>query len=382
MSSSSSNDSHWYKFDDGDVSEFKMDEEEMRTQCFCGVYTGEVYDNIVKRMAYKKQKRWWNAYILFYERLPRTDSPRSKENVHNASFTSSSATNIAVNDENNTVKSSGVGSLASLEVAKKSGLQMDELTSSISSIQLQQSVKMPANILKSVHKKNIKFLHHRHHFSPEYFQFIKKLAQANFGYCQSEQAMSDEGEELCLASVQLTVKFLFSVGFRVKKTLRGPVNDWYEILYNYAKHSFKARQWLARYFLIENSIVIPQYLLDCPTNEIRSTISKMLVALVHLSNTDPPMEVKLSEICAPSSSLAEFVAASASQQQLLAASQQTQPIDPNKSRLISVNDSIIQTLLSILSKRDLINEQSSKYLIQFFQFFTIYCSLGIQQVRI
>jgi ubiquitin carboxyl-terminal hydrolase 9/24 len=22
----------------------------------------------MKRMAYKKQKRWWNAYILFYER--------------------------------------------------------------------------------------------------------------------------------------------------------------------------------------------------------------------------------------------------------------------------------------------------------------------------
>ena len=193
--------------------------------------------------------------------------------------------------------------------------------------------------------------------------------------------MSEEGEELCLASVQLAVKFLFSVGFRVKKTLRGPVNDWYEILYNYAKHSLKARQWLARYFLVENSLVIPQYLLDCPSNEIRSTISKMLVALVHLANTDAPMELKLSEICAPSSSLAVFVAASASQQQLLSASQQAQPIDPNKSRLISVSDSVIQTLLSILSKRDLINEQSSKYLIQFFQFFTIYCSLGIQQVR-
>ena len=46
-----------------------MDDEELRTQCFGGEYTGEVYDNVMKRMAYKKQKRWWNAYILFYERL-------------------------------------------------------------------------------------------------------------------------------------------------------------------------------------------------------------------------------------------------------------------------------------------------------------------------
>ena len=43
------------------------------------------------------------------------------------------------------------------------------------------------------------------------------------------------------------------------------------------------------------------------------------------------------------------------------------------------SDSLIQTLLSILSKRDLITEQSSKYLIQFFQFFNFYCSLGLQQ---
>ena len=35
--------SGWYKFDDGDVSEAKMDDdEEMRNQCFGGDYVGEV----------------------------------------------------------------------------------------------------------------------------------------------------------------------------------------------------------------------------------------------------------------------------------------------------------------------------------------------------
>lgn len=33
----------WYKFDDGEVTECKMDdEEEMKTQCFGGDYMGEV----------------------------------------------------------------------------------------------------------------------------------------------------------------------------------------------------------------------------------------------------------------------------------------------------------------------------------------------------
>lgn len=49
--------------------------------------------------------------------------------------------------------------------------------------------------------------------------------------------------------------------------------------------------------------------------------------------------------------------------------------------LVNQSDSIIQTLLSLLTKKDLINEHSSKYLVQYFQFFNYYLSLGLQQVR-
>ena len=60
----------WYKFDDGDVTECKMQEEdEIKSQCFGGEYMGEVFDHMLKRMNYRRQKRWWNAYMLFYTRL-------------------------------------------------------------------------------------------------------------------------------------------------------------------------------------------------------------------------------------------------------------------------------------------------------------------------
>lgn len=60
----------WYKFDDGDVTECKMEEEEeIKSQCFGGDYMGEVFDHILKRMSYRRQKRWWNAYMLFYTRV-------------------------------------------------------------------------------------------------------------------------------------------------------------------------------------------------------------------------------------------------------------------------------------------------------------------------
>lgn len=97
----------WYKFDDGEVSECKMeDDEEMKNQCFGGEYLGEVFDHMLKRcvdvscssvcpsilaflhacgslllgrMSYRRQKRWWNAYILIYERMEEYDSGVQKE---------------------------------------------------------------------------------------------------------------------------------------------------------------------------------------------------------------------------------------------------------------------------------------------------------------
>lgn len=63
----------WYKFDDGEVTECKMHEdEEMKAECFGGEYMGETYDNNLKRMQYRRQKRWWNAYMLFYTRCDQT----------------------------------------------------------------------------------------------------------------------------------------------------------------------------------------------------------------------------------------------------------------------------------------------------------------------
>ena len=140
----------WFKFDDNDVSEFKMDDEALKDQCFGGDYSGEVYDNIMKRMAYKKQKRWWNAYILFYEKIE--------------------------NSETKTAESSNDATTADQNNEKNENNLVD--------------IKIPNYILKSVYKKNMKFLHNRMHFSAEYFQFMKRLAQCNFYLCQNETTAS------------------------------------------------------------------------------------------------------------------------------------------------------------------------------------------------
>lgn len=135
----------WYKFDDGDVTECKMDDdEEMKNQCFGGEYMGEVFDHMMKRMSYRRQKRWWNAYILFYERM-------------------------------DTVSVDG-------ELLK----HIAEMTL----VQKPHHLKMPLAIECGVYKQNVHFMHSRMQYSLEYFQFVKKLLTCNSVYLNPPPGMN------------------------------------------------------------------------------------------------------------------------------------------------------------------------------------------------
>ena len=134
----------WYKFDDGEVSECKMHEdEEMKAQCFGGDYVGEVYDNNLKRMQCRRQKRWWNAYMLFYTRCDQTSMPHNQ-----------SVEQLSLAESKNCI------------------------------------LPMPPPIEKSVRSQNIRFLHSRSLFSPEFFNFIRKLVSVNVPSPRTEKLVS------------------------------------------------------------------------------------------------------------------------------------------------------------------------------------------------
>ena len=105
---------------------------------------------------------------------------------------------------------------------------------------------------------------------------------------------------------------------------------------------------------------------------------------MHLAANDPPLEIKLSEFIASQPSVTLLVPASPSPGDGSPESDESAPESQqrfvNAVRLVKASDSIVQTVLSLLTKRDLVTEQSSKFLAQYFQFFNMYSSLGIQQV--
>lgn len=108
------------------------DDEELKAQCFGGDYMGEVYDNNLKRMQYRRQKRWWNAYMLFYTRC---DEKTSTTTI----------------------------STEQLSLAESKDMILP----------------MPKPIENSVRSQNIRFLHSRNLFSTEFFNFIRKLTHCS-----------------------------------------------------------------------------------------------------------------------------------------------------------------------------------------------------------
>ncbi|XP_022160014.1 probable ubiquitin carboxyl-terminal hydrolase FAF-X [Myzus persicae] len=240
--------SKWYKFDDGDVTECKMDEEEeMKTQCFGGDYMGEVFDHALKRTSYRRQKRWWNAYMLFY-------------------------TKVDCNKE--------------LLVNGMRNLNLSDRRSSNSCI------KMPSCIKRSVQQQNIRFLHTRSQYTEEYFKFIRNIATINApnmvassNDLQQIQIATDQ-EELSLLSTQLVSKFIFYVGLHTKKSLRGNAMEWYDLLASHICTYASVRAWFARNILFNHPQRFVEYLLQCMSSEVRSFFIKLIAYLAHYSLQD------------------------------------------------------------------------------------------------
>ncbi|XP_012882196.1 PREDICTED: probable ubiquitin carboxyl-terminal hydrolase FAF-X [Dipodomys ordii] len=293
----------WYKFDDGDVTECKMDDdEEMKNQCFGGEYMGEVFDHMMKRMSYRRQKRWWNAYILFYERMDTID-------------------------------------------------QDDELIKYISELAITtrpHQIVMPSAIERSVRKQNVQFMHNRMQYSLEYFQFMKKLLTCNGVYLNpppGQDHLLPEAEEITMISIQLAARFLFTTGFHTKKIVRGSASDWYDALCILLRHSKNVRFWFAHNVLFNVSNRFSEYLLECPSAEVRGAFAKLIVFIAHFSLQDGPCP---SPFASPGPS--------------------SQAYDN-----LSLSDHLLRAVLNLL-RREV--SEHGRHLQQYFNLFVMYANLG------
>uniref|UniRef100_A0A915KA51 USP domain-containing protein n=1 Tax=Romanomermis culicivorax TaxID=13658 RepID=A0A915KA51_ROMCU len=215
----------WYKFDDGEVSECKLDDdEEMKTQCFGGEYSSENFDPYCRRIQKRLCKRWWNAYILFYEKLDATkDVDAAMSNI--------------------------VNSANSLDIHPK------------------QFKRMSSRLETNVKRKNTKSMHERNQYTPEYFQFMRNMCSANpLILKRIGTRVTPAGDHLLLLSVQMAVKFLLTTGFRAKHNLHcNTLQEWASDVFEPAfRLCPAARHWFAQDVLYRIPTRFSEFLLEAP----------------------------------------------------------------------------------------------------------------------
>ena len=223
----------WLKFDDDTVTEEDVD---MRTEFFGGEYQQQVYDPQVRRQVMRTKERWWNAFMLFYERqdAPASDTAEGStacgspmQDSGGATAPSKPATDgTAATAEFNENKASaavdvlqgtnGRAVAASLETATAM-----PLPPSRSASEEDDAIEVPdTNIARQVDEHNLRFMHRREMFNSDYYDFILKLCQCNLG----------PNVELGKSATRLACKFFFTYLLRTDKNIRGPLGDWRQML--------------------------------------------------------------------------------------------------------------------------------------------------------
>uniref|UniRef100_A0A914VAW5 USP domain-containing protein n=1 Tax=Plectus sambesii TaxID=2011161 RepID=A0A914VAW5_9BILA len=241
-------DGKWYKFDDTDVHEHDLStEDDMRNAWFGGEYITDMFDHITKRYTPRRQKRWWNAYLLFYERIT-ADQPAECP-----------STVAQLNSQ-----------MESMSLSSKLRLMLPELEA-------------------VVRAKNTRVLHERNEYTPEYFQFIRQLTTivAAPQFLKNANIPEQERKEMALLAVQLLGKFLFTTGLHAKRCLRGNMQDWLNNIVALFAFSAESRLWFVDSVLYGNSRTFSLYLFESTSTEVRHFFVRLLVVLMEKSRDDP-----------------------------------------------------------------------------------------------
>lgn len=161
----------WYRFDDSEVKEYQLTDANMAKDFFGGTYRTTVWDPQQQRNVPREKERWWNAYLLFYERTDR--------------------------------------------------LRPDKVT--------QMTTKLPPLMDLTVQDHNLRFQHRKELYNKDFFDFVFRLCVSNTLVIVDQASRSDLDEALLRETVNLTLRFFIDYVLKVDVAVRGTAQPWLEI---------------------------------------------------------------------------------------------------------------------------------------------------------
>ncbi|XP_029904790.1 ubiquitin carboxyl-terminal hydrolase 24 isoform X2 [Myripristis murdjan] len=257
----------WYKFNDNVVEEFDMNDETLEYECFGGEYRPKVYDQ--SNPYPDVRRRYWNAYMLFYQRISDQNSPvlpkKSRVSV------------MRQEAEDLTLSAPSSPDVSPQSSPRPPRANNDRLTLLTRLVRKGEKKglfveKMPASIYQMVRDENLKFMRNRDVYNSDYFNFTLSLASVNATKLKhpNYQAMAKE-------SLQLAVHFLFHTYLHTKKKLRVDTEEWMATVEVLLSKSSEACKWMVQYLVgPEGREITRVCLLECSVREVRVVVASIL----------------------------------------------------------------------------------------------------------
>uniref|UniRef100_A0A4W5NHA6 Ubiquitin carboxyl-terminal hydrolase 24 n=1 Tax=Hucho hucho TaxID=62062 RepID=A0A4W5NHA6_9TELE len=257
----------WYKFNDNVVEEFDMNDETLEYECFGGEYRPKVYDQ--SNPYPDVRRRYWNAYMLFYQRISDQNSPVLPKKSR-VSVMRQEAEDLTLSAPS----SPDVSPQSSPRPARANNDRLSVLTRLVRKGEKKGLFveKMPARIYQMVRDENLKFMKNRDVYNSDYFNFTLSLASVN-----ATKLKHPAYQAMARVSLQLAVHFLFHTYLHTKKKLRVDTEEWMTTVEVLLSKSSEACHWMAQYLVgPEGREITKVCLLECGVREVRVVVAAIL----------------------------------------------------------------------------------------------------------
>ncbi|XP_071800380.1 ubiquitin carboxyl-terminal hydrolase 24-like isoform X2 [Asterias amurensis] len=279
----------WFKFNDVVVEDFDMSEAAVEAECFGGNYKPKIYEPSGSSYSSETRLRYWNGYMLFYERLEGANTPLGP-----MSKVPTGTNRVTLLKQDSEGEIHVMEPVSSPELSPHhDGDRLSELTALVRKGEHRGMFvdRMPPGIQRVIRDNNLQFLRNRAIYDPDYFTFLYALAT-----CNMSLTLSNQYDSLAVTSLQLAFQFLFNTYFRTKKKLRCDISEWCSCIEILVANSKEVCYWALNFMASpQGQAYIKQFLLECPMllPEVRMAFCRIMQYIVehfisYTRSTDSP----------------------------------------------------------------------------------------------
>ena len=290
------NKNKWFKFNDTNVEEFEMTEENLKAECFGGKFKVKKKEG---SSLPEERQRYWNGYILFYEARNDHLTPRSPKKSFSGTGTHhrrSGAGSGMMRRLTMPPRISEPGGSGGMKEARESLSQLSDLLEKGEKKGIFSVSRMPPSIERAIREENLRFMQNRDVYSEDYNNFMFDLATVN-----TYKQRSADYVTLSQESVKVAVQFLFNTYYHVRRRKRSALVDWTDAIHSIITLCSSASQWLLEFLSTEGLKYLKPFLVECNARDVRSNFSHLLEKTVssQLSHFPTSQESDISRQAGP-----------------------------------------------------------------------------------